>query len=85
MSGQFLDSDYSFKVSYADMDDSSVGEEKERKKRKQKVGTMSREEWEVGQQVWFVMINIGDNDYYDDDVLTKVLCLGSGIKSSGGG
>ena len=69
MSGQFLamflDSDYSFKVSYADMDDSSVGEEKERKKRKQKVGTMSREEWEVGQQV--SMVVVGALTYYDDE------------------
>ena len=69
MSGQFLamflDSDYSFKVSYADMDDSSVGEEKERKKRKQKVGTMSREEWEVGQQV--SMVVDGDLTYHDDE------------------
>ena len=82
----FLDSDYSLKVSYADMDDSSVGEEREPKRRKQKNrGILSREEWEVGQQVWFVMINIGDDDYYDDDVLTKVICLGSSIKSSGSG
>ena len=69
MSGQFLamflDSDYSFKVSYADMDDSSVGEEKEPKKRKQKVGTMSREEWEVGQQV--SMVVDGALTYYDDE------------------
>ena len=69
MSGQFLamflDSDYSFKVSYADMDDSSVGEEKERKKRKQKVGTISREEWEVGQQV--SMVVVGALTYYDDE------------------
>ena len=69
MSGQFLamflDSDYSFKVSYADMDDSSVGKEKERKKRKQKVGTMSREEWEVGQQV--SMVVVGALTYYDDE------------------
>ena len=81
----FLDSDYSLKVSYADMDDSSVGEEREPKRRKQKRGIISREEWEIGQQVWFVMINIGDDDYYDDDVLTKVICLGSSIKSSGSG
>ena len=69
MSGQFLamflDSDYSFKVSYADMDDSSVGEEKERKKRKQKVGTISREEWEVGQQV--SMVVVGALTYHDDE------------------
>ena len=67
MSGQFLAMflDYSFKVSYADMDDSSVGEEKERKKRKQKVGTMSREEWEVGQQV--SMVVVGALTYYDDE------------------
>ena len=69
MSGQFLamflNSDYSFKVSYADMDDSSVGEEKERKKRKQKVGTISREEWEVGQQV--SMVVVGALTYYDDE------------------
>ena len=59
----FLDSDYSLKVSYADMDDSSVVDEKEPKKRKLKI--ISREEWEVGQQVWMI-IDYHDG-YYDND------------------
>ena len=51
----FMESDFSLKVSYADMDD--VEEEKEPKKRK-RTGILSREEWDVGKQVELMMIII---------------------------
>ena len=50
----FLESDFSLKVSYADMDD--VEEEKEPRKRK-RTGILGREEWDVGQQVEVVIIS----------------------------
>ena len=64
-----MESDFSLKVSYADMDD--VEEEKEPKKRK-RTGILSREEWDVGKQVEVMMIIIsysgGDTTYHDDHI-----------------
>ena len=46
-------SNHWLKVSYADMDD-SVGEEREPKRKR--LGIITREEWEVGQQVFLKSI-----------------------------
>ena len=53
---------YSLKVSYADMD-SSVVEEREVKRKR--MGIITREEWEVGQQVWIVIATYPGDSHPD--------------------